>query len=67
MKAKLCKNCAFFIVSFGANSCKKKPNIRKDGQIIYDLCRNERSHCNTEDSCGPEGRWFEQKKRKKTT
>jgi hypothetical protein len=45
--------------SVGELSCRKKPNLRDNGIVVYDSCANVRSHLNVDDSCGPDGNWFE--------
>jgi hypothetical protein len=43
----------------GELSCRKKPNLLDNGIVVYDSCANVRSHLNVDDSCGPDGNWFE--------
>jgi hypothetical protein len=54
-----CRQCIFATVSCGELSCRKKPNLRNDGIVVYDACYNVRSHLNVDDACGPDGLWFE--------
>jgi len=54
-----CRQCIFSTVSVGELSCRRKPNLRPDGIVVYDSCKGERSPFGVDDECGPEGLWFE--------